>query len=131
MCIDTESFIMCGEIKRTPDSFKIEHIKIIIILQIMYQFNDNIILTVCKGTVFTIITGQYLVRIERAKFSFVLVRLVQLFHTVMCFHTLVTVWTIFSLFNEFTQISRIEIPHTFSVFHIVIKRAMFVVVRPL
>ena len=80
-----------------------------------------------EGAECSVFTVADIVRIEGAKFSFIFLRPVELLHSIMAFRAIISKQTHFASFSIFAHIARIEIPRTLSVFIIMIKRAVLMV----
>jgi hypothetical protein len=105
MSIDAESlyirelmcyFIMRSQIKRTPNSFIIEHKEILIVLQVMNQFNHDVFFRMSERAVRSILTLLNIIGIICAELGFIgfaLIRInlelrypVELFNSIVGFH---------------------------------------------
>ena len=102
MSVNTSSLVMGSQVERAPLGLKVEYVKIIIPIKIMNQFYRNILFTVGKRTESSILTLIHIIWVKRTEFRFVLIRFVQLLHTVVGLFTVVAIWAyLFSLFRIF------------------------------
>ena len=128
MRIDTQSFVVLCEIKRTPHSLEVEHVEIIIVFEIMNQFYDNIVFGMREGAELAVVASTNVIGVVRTKFSFIFLRLIQLFDSVMRHETIVSSSTCFSFFDLGAEIAGIEMSRSFSVFGVVVELAVLVIV---
>lgn len=76
---------------RAPYSFEVEHIEIWILLEFINQLNRDLGFIVSKWAVLSILAFPSTIDIWRAKLSFVLIRVIKLFYSIMCLLTCVTI----------------------------------------
>lgn len=126
--IYAECFIMLGEIERTPDSFEMEHVEIVIVLEIVDEIDGYVMLIVSKGTESPILTELKTVRVVAAEFRLVFLWLVELLDAVVRFETKIPIRAIFRVFGILAEVSGVEIAWTFAVFQVVVKRTLLMVV---
>lgn len=118
---------MLSKIERAPDSFEVEHIKVIIIFQIVNQFDYNVVLWVCKWTKYSIFTWINVIRVESAKFSFIFFRLVELLHTIMRKLAIIAIRAYIIFLYVLTQITTIKMSRSLSILIIMIKWTVLMV----
>jgi len=83
VCIDTEGFVMLGQVKRAPNCLEVEHVEVLVVLVVVNQVNHDVVLTVSEGTEVTVLAFLQVVRIEGTELGFVLFRPIELFYSIV------------------------------------------------
>ncbi len=80
-------------VKRAPDSFEMEHIKVSILLHLVQQINRKFVLTVSEGAQISKVTVFHTVRVAIAELGLVLFRVIERLDAVVSSHACVTIRT--------------------------------------
>ena len=93
MCVYTYFSVMVVLSVRAPNCFEVEHVEIHVDFVLFNKFDWEFSFTVCKGAKFLILTFCVLIwlKIPRAELSFVLIRVIKFFNSIMCLITTITV----------------------------------------
>lgn len=127
MRVNAERLIVLGEIEWTPDSLEVEHVEVIIVFEVMDEIYRDIVLVMSKRAERPVLTKLETVRIMTTEFRFVFLRLVQLLDSVVGFEAHLTIRAVFGVLSVFAKIRRIEVTWTFTVFQVVVERALLMV----
>lgn len=99
MRIDTRISDMFGLIVRAPYRLKVEHVEVKIFLELINQLYWYLRFWVCKWTIIPIFTLTCTIYVRRTEFRFILIRVIELFYSVMSFCAKISIGTLFSLCN--------------------------------
>lgn len=80
-------------IKRAPDSFEMEHIKVSILLHLVQQINRKFVLAVSEGAQISKVTVFHTMRVAIAELGLVLFRMIKRLDAVVSLHACVTART--------------------------------------
>ncbi len=84
-------------VKRAPDGFEMEHIKVSILLHLVQQIDRQFVLAVSKGTQISKVAVFYTMGVAIAELGLVLFRVIKRLDAVVSFHACVTIRTFASL----------------------------------
>lgn len=109
MSINTKLSVMIMLVKRTPHSFEVKHIKIIIILQVMNKLNHRVLLAMCEGAIHSIVAFFHIFRVVTTKLHLVLFGVIKVFNMIMAKSAIVSFHTNQFVLNILTDFARILI----------------------
>lgn len=129
MRVDAEGLIVLRQIEGAPNGFEVEHVEVIVVLEVVDQLDDDIVFAVREAAVSAIVAVLDVVRVVGAELSLVLIRLVELLHSVMRFLALIAVRAGHLLLDVLAEIRGVKGPGSLPVLVRVIVGAVLVVVR--
>ena len=100
---DTLVPLMVVFVIRTPDSLEVKHVEVRVLIKFIDEFNWYLWFTMCKRTIVTILAFPCSIDIGCTKLCLVLIRMIELFHSVVSFLAFVAFRAISSSGNMMTH----------------------------
>lgn len=87
----------------TPHCFKMKHVKVWILFKFINQFYWYLCIWMGKWTEVTILTFSRAINVWRTKFSFIFIRMIKFFYSVMSFLANFSIGTLLSFYSKTTH----------------------------
>jgi hypothetical protein len=97
MSVDAQPAVVLDATEGTPNSFVVEHKKVLVLFVFMQQGDEDLIVVVGEGAVESVLTFLDSFWVKEAEFGFIILWLIKLLNAVMTELTVVSVYALVSV----------------------------------